>query len=172
MKILLIILIIFGSILTLKNALSTPRPSFTTPTNNGVQLIERQSEQNEILKKWFFFNYNKRTEVSFINEVSTTSDVVTELFKAILVSFRVMENADENKSHICLYAFPNLPKIVNKNNIKTIETNINEFLIQSKLLLQPDYQYSTQLIVDEKSDFPLGLSLLLLVEGIKTKVCI
>ena len=82
-----------------------------------------------------------------------------------------MENADENKSHICLYAFPNLPKIINKNNIKTIETNINEFLIQSKLLLQPDYQYSTQLIVDEKGDFPLGLSLLLLVEGVKTKVC-
>ena len=172
MKILLIVLIIFGSLLTLNNALSTPRPSFSTPTNNGVQLIERQSEQNEILKKWFFFYYNKRTEVSFINEVSTTNDVITELFKAILVSFRVMENADENKSHICLYAFPNLPEIANKNNIKTIETNINEFLIQSKLLLQPDYQYSTQLIVDDKGDFPLGLSLLLLVEGIKTKVCI
>ena len=157
-----------------KNPIYTNTILGMSPTSNLLTTTTISSGQTEeTLRKWFLLKYQKRCEVNLIESTSTQQDFIVDIWKAILISYRVLKNDETNKKYTALYAFPNinLQKDGDKSSIQALETNLNERLQGLRLLLQPEFQYSVSFAVangdgndSSGPTLPLGLPFVLIID--------
>jgi hypothetical protein len=97
------------------------------------------SDEVAELRKWYFLNNNKRPDV-YIEDASSIPQLISEVLKAVLISFRVLEKDKDMRDHTILMAFPNLydasadKVLVIKDALSQIERNMNV----SSALFQPN----------------------------------
>ena len=78
------------------------------------------------LRKWFFLNYNKRPD-SFVSKSSFDNiQVISEIWKSILISIRVLEKDEDMKQYTSLISF---------ENIESTNTNFENLSFLSELIL-------------------------------------
>jgi hypothetical protein len=62
-----------------------------TDTNDSIL------SSSDELKKWFFMNHQKRSEIFQYDDVTTHPELLAEVWKSILVSIRVLEKEEDMK---------------------------------------------------------------------------
>lgn len=145
--------------LSLKPTSDFKYPKFSSPENS------------EIMRKWFLLNYQKRAEISH-STAETTDEIISDIFKSLLISFQVLNNVDESKTFSQLQVFPNVPSAP-ADHFKKIESIINELIQSYKVLFQPDFDYNIIFLLNNPASttatLPLNLSLVVLTDTVNTK---
>lgn len=141
------------------------------PSSDSKSRKFNSPENSEIMRKWFLLNYQKRAEISHSNAEST-DEIITEIFKSVLISFQVMNNVDESKTFSQLQVFPYVPSAP-AAHFKKIESKINELVQSYKVLFQPDFDYNIIFLLNNPASamatLPLNLSLVVLTDTVSTK---
>jgi hypothetical protein len=151
----------------------TKSPFATYLQSTKEVLIDDQ--QADAIRKWFLIYHQKRGEVVF-SDAKNSREFITDVWKAILVSFRVLQNNEGSKTHLSLYAFRNFKKDqMSLDVLQSIVSSVNHTIRRCRLLLQPEYEYSATLFINQEQNggsnlgLPTGLELLLLVETVRNK---
>lgn len=145
----------------------------STKLSMSTDLLKSSSTEEEILRKWFLLKNQTRCEVT-LSKSTSIPDLITDVWKAILISYRVLKNDETNKKYTALYAFPKLDlQDVDMGSIQALEKNLNERIGGLRLLLQPEFQYSVSLDMpksgSDTTSFPLGLPFILVINTESTK---
>lgn len=118
---------------------AVPSEAFLFKSSLSNDIVPSLDEVDS-LRKWYTLTSRKRAEV-FISDASTVPTIVADIWKAILVSFRVLESDQTNLDNLILRAYPKY--IIDANNadaeierFKTIAALIAEDY--SSLLFQPN----------------------------------
>ena len=112
------------------------------------------TDERESLRKWYTLQFQKRAEV-VVSDAATVSSAVTELWKAILVSVRILEKDQMLGEHVSLvaltqYAVDASSAAVELERFQGIAASINAD--QSSLLFQPNFKRTVSAILKP----PLG----------------
>lgn len=78
-------------------------PSFSPLT----RLYSTAVEPSEAIKKWYFLNHKKRPDV-VMSETTSLTDMMLEIWKAILISIRVLERDENTREYVSVLSFPKL----------------------------------------------------------------
>ena len=121
--------------------------------DSGVdELIETPTSDD--IRKWFLRNHNRRPEV-YISKATSKLSVMTDAWKAVLISLRVLESDRNVRDHTTVFAFPDLKVSGNHESIiadfSIIADIIEKDLNQSVALFQPSFARRVEFYVQPSS---------------------
>ena len=130
----------FNTFKNKKNCNIVLKQSSTTTTTNDNELINEKE-----IQKYFLINDKQRPEI-FISSNNNYNEIISEIWKNILISVRILDNNNNNENneeindYLSVLCFPNLK--INNNNDKEkyekIASNIVDVINNSVELFQPD----------------------------------
>jgi len=116
------------------------------------------------LRKWFFLNYNKRPD-SFVSKSSFDNiQVISEIWKSILISIRVLEKDEDMKQYTSLISFENVGSSnINFENLSFLSELILNQIQSSSPLFQNSFARTIKTIPGPTSN------VLVSVDTVRTK---
>jgi len=132
--------------------------------------------ETESLRKWFTLTGKRRPEIT-LSEATSSSAIVAELWKAVLVSLRVLENDQSLTEHLNLLA---LSKYQLPESSAGIDTDLCRFQAivssinadQSSLLFQPNFKRTISVMLKPPLGDGSGASIVFVIDTKRTSPAI
>jgi hypothetical protein len=148
----LLVLYLIPSLLLRASAFSSSSVSTTSRRTTGAPTLRLKTSSNTIqtttnaeeIKKWFFLNHNKRSEVS-LSTAAALPGVTADIWTDILKSIRVLERDEEMKEYVSVVGFPMFTSV--SKNFVTVTHVIEQIKIMmrdSPALMQDSFSRSVQ----------------------------
>ncbi len=105
--------------------------------------IELESQVDvDFVRRWYLKEYNKRPDVNILDELCSVPELIAEVWKAVLISVRVMEKDQDLSDYRSLTVFTGLQAdIADATMLQSIQSAVAEIdKSQSSLLLQPNFK--------------------------------
>lgn len=137
-----------------------------TGKSSASMMISAVPDPDE-LRKWFTLQFKRRAEVA-LSDASSVGLIVTDIWKSILVSVRVMEKDPMMPEFVSIVAFTKYPldSQTADRELKRLQDIVASINVdQSSLLFQPDFHRTLSVILKP----PLGENSACLVVLVDTK---
>lgn len=120
------------------------------------------TDLQDSIRKWFLLNENRRAEV-YLSPSTTTGTVLGDMWRAILLSVRVMHDAAEIPLYNSVHAFPNYKvKSPTEEDLAFFQEAARQaetYLTQSSPIFQPNFQRSLSFTYMPTSEGGAGMLL-------------
>ena len=125
-------------------------------------------------RKWFTLTHNRRADV-YISEAAELPHIVADLWKAILIAVRLMENDQQGDmmNYQSLHAFPryslgSLSDTKALDDVKEVAAEILK-ISTSSMLFQPNFQRSMEVLVKPAAGLENPATVLVFISTRRTK---
>ena len=130
---------------------------YSTENGAGTSLSVKEKVDADFVRTWYLKNFNQRPDVNVhFGMESSMPELLSEIWKAILVSVRVMEKDQDMGQYKALTVFPDLADSLDISDpailasIENMVEGIDE--VQPSLLLQPNFKRELRCHVLPASD--------------------
>ena len=108
----------------------------------------------DFVRNWYLKQYNRRPDVSILDKTCSLPEFISEVWKSVLISVRVMEKDQDLSNYLSLVVFSGLDADVeNSATLRLIESAVADISkSQSSLLLQPNFRRALKCRVLPPSD--------------------
>lgn len=150
--------------------------SITRRFLSSTEITSSLDRETESLRKWFTLTGKRRPEIT-LSEAASSSAIVAELWKAVLVSLRVLENDQSLTEHLNLLA---VSKYQLPESNAEIDTDLRRFQAivssinadQSSLLFQPNFKRTISVLLKPLLGDGSGASIVFVIDTKRTSPAI
>ena len=124
----------------------------------GSSTLTESSAATEAIKKWFFMNYKKRSEVFELKDATSYPELVAEIWRSVLISIRVLEKDEEMKEYVSVHSFPAInASQENVASIKTLVESMSNQIDQYSPLFQDAFARSIKTLTGPSNELIVSI---------------